>query len=177
VPLGIDALLIVLAAKYREIFWVFPPIMTAASLVAVGLLYWVGRSASDVSLARLVSRRRVERVKLCLDRSGAGMIAAAAVLPPPFPLTPFVLACGALDVDRWRFFLVFGVMRLIRFGTVAVLARRYGDVVLKSLESYEVQMGMLMFVLVASAASVGAAVLFWRRLPPLHAPAEAVEHV
>ena len=176
-PLGIDALLIVLAAKYREIFWVFPPIMTAASLVAVGLIYWVGRSASDVGLARLVSPRRVERVKLCLDKSGAGMIAAAALLPPPFPLTPFVLACGALDVDRWRFFLVFGVMRLIRFGTVAVLARRYGDVVLKSLESYEVQMGMLMLVLVASAATVATAILLWRRLPSLHGSAAPVEQV
>jgi membrane protein DedA with SNARE-associated domain len=164
VPFGIDALLVVLAARYGEIFWIFPPIVTAASLVGVGSIYWVGRSAGYAGLTRLVSPRHLARVRQYLDKTGAGIIAAAAVLPPPFPLTSFVLVCGALEVDRWRFFLVFGVMRFIRFGVVALLAHRYGGVVLNILESYEVQAAMVMIVLTATLV---AAVAFWRRLPSI----------
>ena len=40
-PLGIDALTVVLATKYGEIFWVFPPILAAASLSWAALTYWV----------------------------------------------------------------------------------------------------------------------------------------
>ena len=173
-PLGIDAVLIVLAAKYREIFWLFPPIATAASLVGVGLIYWIGRSAGDAALARLLTPRHLERMKLCLEKAGPGTIAAAAVLPPPFPLTPFVLTCGALAVDRWRFFFVFGVMRLIRFGIVALLARRYGEVVLGGLESWEFQTGVVLLALVAFAVAATWAIVGWRRWSITAAsPAEA----
>jgi len=174
VPLGIDALLIVLSAKYREIFWLFPPIVTAASLVGVALTFWAGRRAGNAGLTRLVSPRYLRRVKLCLDKAGACSIAAAAVLPPPFPLTPFVLTCGALDVDRGRFFVVFGAMRLIRFSTVALLARQYGEALMKRLESYQLQAAVTMLMLVAIAVSIAAAVVVWRRWPSIQTAGEPV---
>ena len=90
-PLGIDALTVVLAAKYGEIFWVFPPILAAASLAGAALTYWVGRSAGYVGLPRLVPQHHLERIKASLEKTGVFSLAAAAVLPPPFPLTPFVL--------------------------------------------------------------------------------------
>jgi membrane protein YqaA with SNARE-associated domain len=164
VPFGVDALVIVLASKYGGIFWIFPPLVTAGSLVGAALTYWVGHSAGGAGLTRLVSPSHLERMKKRLEKSGAGALAAAAVMPPPFPLTPFVLTCGALDFDRWRFFLVFGVMRLIRFGTEAVLARHYGDRVLQVLQSDQLQRGVMMLVLVACAGTIASAFLLWRRM-------------
>jgi membrane protein YqaA with SNARE-associated domain len=163
VPLGIDALVIVLAARYGEIFWIIPPIVTTASLVGAALTYWVGRSAGNVGLPRLVPRHHLERIKASLEKTGAFSLAAAAVLPPPFPLTPFVLTCGALEFDRGRFFLVFGVMRLIRFGTVALLARHYGDRVLHLLESAAFQHVMIVLVAVVCTVSFASGVMLWRR--------------
>jgi len=163
VPLGIDALIIVLAAKYGEIFWVFPPILTIGSLGAAALTYWVGRSAGYAGLPRMVPRHHLERIKSRLDKTGAGALAAAAVLPPPFPLTAFLLTCGALDLDRARFFFVFGIMRLIRFGTVAVLARHYGDRVRYVLESDALRSGVTVFIVVACVATTASVVMLWRR--------------
>ena len=132
VPFGVDALVIYLASTYGEVFWIFPLIVTMGSLAGNALTYWIGRCAGDAGLPRLLAPRQLDRMKASVQKTGAGRLAAAAVLPPPFPLTPFVLTCGALDLDRRRFFLVFGVMRLIRFTALALLARHYGDRVRKS---------------------------------------------
>jgi len=127
VPFGIDALVIVLAAKFGNVFWIFPPIVTAISLVGAALTYWVGRATGDAGLPKLIPSHHLERIRTRLSRSSSVTLALAAVLPPPFPLTPVLLTCGALHLDQSRFLMVFGTMRLIRFGVVAVLARFYGD--------------------------------------------------
>lgn len=168
-PLGIDALTIVLAAKYREIFWVFPPILAMASLAGAALTYWVGRSAGYVGLPRLVPRHRLDRIKASLEKTGVFSLAAAAVLPPPFPLTPFVLTCGALEFDRGRFFLVFGVMRLIRFAAVALLARLYGERVLHLLQSDTLQRAVIVLVALVCMATITSGVMLWRRTRALPA--------
>jgi membrane protein YqaA with SNARE-associated domain len=167
VPFGVDALVIYLASTYSEIFWIFLPIVTMGSLAGVALTYWIGRRAGYAGLPWLLTPRQLDRLKVIVQKAGAGRLAAAAVLPPPFPLTPFVLTCGALDFDRRRFFLVFGVMRLIRFATIALLARHYGDRVRQILESQELQTGLIALVFVASAVMIASAVVLFRRTRPL----------
>ena len=88
-PFGIDALVVFLTSRYREIFWIFPPIVTAGSLAGVALTYAIGRAVGEAGLPRLVGPQHLDRIKAKLQKYGAGTLAAAAVLPPPFPLTPF----------------------------------------------------------------------------------------
>jgi hypothetical protein len=85
------------------------------------------------------------------------------VLPPPFPLTPFIRTCGALAVDPWRFFLTFGGARVIRFGIEALLARRYGGGILRVLESDTFQLIVVGFIVVAILGTVVSAVALWRK--------------
>jgi membrane protein YqaA with SNARE-associated domain len=175
VPFGIDALVIVLAAKYGQVFWIFPPIVTAISLVGAALTYWIGRTAGDAGLPRLIAPHRLERIKARLNRSGAGALAVAAVLPPPFPLTPVLLTCGALHVDRSRFFVVFGAMRLVRFGAVAMLGRHYSDQLTQILDAPTLlqllnatsfqNLGQALTLVGVAAATVMCAVL-WSRTRP-----------
>ena len=168
-PFGVDALVIYLASRYGEVFWIFPLIVTIGSLAGNALTYWIGRCAGDAGLPRLLAPRQLDRMKAVVQRTGAGRLAAAAVLPPPFPLTPFVLTCGALDLDRRRFFLVFGVMRLIRFTTLALLARHYGDRVRQILESQELQIGVAVLVFVTLAVIIATILVLFRRTRPLMA--------
>jgi hypothetical protein len=58
-------------------------------------------------------------------------------------------------------------MRLMRFAIIALLAQHYGDRVRQILESHELQTGMTMFVLVASALTIAAAVVLFRRTRPV----------
>ena len=161
-PFGVDAVVIFLAARDDQWFWIYPLLATAGSLAGATFTFWIGRKLGDHGLERLVSERRLERVRCKVKDSGAIAMAMAALLPPPFPLTPFILTCGALDVSKWRFFGTFGAIRLLRFGLEAVLARIYGERVLRVLQSDAFQTVVIGFVVIAVIGTIISGVLLWR---------------
>ncbi len=165
-PFGVDAVVIFLSAQAEQFWWTYPILATAGSLAGAALTFWIGARLGDVGLERLVPARRLERVRCRVRDKGAVAMALAAFLPPPFPLTPFILTCGALNVDRWKFFATFGVVRLLRFGLEGVLARVYGRGVLSVLQSEAFQAVVLAFVVVAVLGTVLSAVLLWRSTQP-----------
>jgi membrane protein YqaA with SNARE-associated domain len=161
-PFGIDALVIFLAARDEEYFWIYPLLATAGSLTGAAITYWIGSRAGSAGLERLVPGRRLERLKCRVSESGAIALAIPALLPPPFPLTPFVLTCGALEVNPWKFFVTFGTVRLLRFGAEAILARTYGAGVLRMLQSDVFQAIITGFIVVAVVGTIVSAIVLWR---------------
>jgi membrane protein YqaA with SNARE-associated domain len=161
-PFGIDALVIFLAARDENLFWMYPLLATAGSLAGAAVTFWIGRKAGEVGVERLIPARRLERLKCKVNEKGAVALALPALLPPPFPLTPFILTCGALEVNRTRFFVTFGTVRLLRFGAEALLARLYGRGILSVLQSTTFQTIVTGFVVAAIAGTIISAVLLWR---------------
>jgi membrane protein YqaA with SNARE-associated domain len=161
-PLGIDTVVIYLAARNHDLFWIYPLLATAGSVVGAAVTFWVGGKGGEHGLERLVSGKRLERMRCKVRDSGAIALAVPALMPPPFPLTPFILTCGALAVNRWRFFSTFASMRLLRFGVEALLARRYGRGILRVLQSDTFQMVVIGFVVVAVIGTIVSAVMLWR---------------
>ena len=161
-PFGIDALVIFLSARQQDLFWVYPLLATAGSLTGAALTFWIGRKVGEVGLERFVKPGRLERLKCKVNAKGAVAMALPALLPPPFPLTPFVLTCGALDVNRTRFFVTFGLVRLVRFGAEAALARLYGRGVLVILQSELFKMIVTGFVIIAIVGTIVSAIMLWR---------------
>jgi membrane protein YqaA with SNARE-associated domain len=161
-PFGIDALVIYLSARNNELFWIYPVLATAGSAIGAAVTYWIGQKAGEVGLERLVPERRLRRFRAKVAESGAIAMAVPALLPPPFPLTPFILTCGALKVDWWRFFLTFALVRLLRFGTEAGLARVYGRGILRVLQSDVFQMVVVGFIVVAVVGTVMSVIMLWR---------------
>jgi membrane protein YqaA with SNARE-associated domain len=165
-PFGIDALVIYLAARDRELFWLYPLLATAGSIAGAALTYSIGRTLGDVGLKRFVPERRLARLQNRVRDSGAITLALPALLPPPFPLTPFILTCGALAVNPWRFFGTFATVRLLRFGVEAVLARVYGRGVLQILQSDEFQLVVIAFAVIAVIGTIVSGVVLWRHSRP-----------
>jgi membrane protein YqaA with SNARE-associated domain len=161
-PLGIDTVVIYLAARNHDLFWIYPLLATAGSLAGAAVTFWIGSKGGEHGLERLVSGKRLERMRCKVRDSGAIALAVPALMPPPFPLTPFILTCGALAVNRWRFFVTFTSMRLLRFGVEALLARRYGRGILRVLQSDTFQMIVIGFVVVAVVGTIVSAVMLWR---------------
>lgn len=161
-PFGVDAVVIFLAARDRELAWLYPLLATAGSLTGAAATYWIGQKIGELGLARYVPARRLERLQSRVRDSGAIALAIPALLPPPFPLTPFVLTCGALRVNPWRFFTTFGAMRLLRFGTEAALALVFGRSILQILRSDMFQFVVAGFIVLAIAGTIVSAVLLWR---------------
>jgi membrane protein YqaA with SNARE-associated domain len=161
-PFGVDALVIYLAARNNMLFWLYPLLATAGSVTGAAITFWIGQKLGEIGLERLVPKHRLERFRRRVQSKGAVAMAFAALLPPPFPLTPFVLTCGALQVDRWMFFGTFTVMRLIRFGAEAALARVYGRRVLRIIESAPFQQVIICFIVIAVLGTAVSGVMLWR---------------
>jgi membrane protein YqaA with SNARE-associated domain len=161
-PFGVDAIVIYLAARDENLFWIYPILATAGSLLGAATTFWIGHKAGEVGLDRLVSRRHLDRLRCQVRDKGAIALALPAIIPPPFPLTPLVLTCGALKVDPTRFFVTFAAMRLLRFSIGAVLARIYGRGILRVLESDQFRMVVVGFIALAVLGTIVSAVIFWR---------------
>jgi membrane protein YqaA with SNARE-associated domain len=134
-PFGLDAAIIILAARGGALAWLVPLIATAGSAVGAILTFWMGRKIGDAGLERFVPPKRLDRVRGRIKNSGAIALAIVCLIPPPFPFTPFVLAAGALEVRPLLFFSTLVVTRLVRFGIEALLAVTYGQRILSWLES------------------------------------------
>jgi membrane protein YqaA with SNARE-associated domain len=134
-PFGIDAAVIILAARLKELWWLAPLLATAGSVGGAALTFWMGIKIGENGLERYVPKRRLERIRARIKNSGAIALAVLDLIPPPFPFTPFVLAAGALEVKMSMFFVTLTICRVIRFGIEAALAVVYGQGVLAWLDS------------------------------------------
>ena len=56
----------------------------------------------------------------------------------------------------------YGAVRLLRFGIEALLARRYGQGILRVLQSDTFQMVIVAFNVIAVAGTIVSAILLWR---------------
>jgi membrane protein YqaA with SNARE-associated domain len=134
-PFGIDAAVIILAARMRELWWLVPLLATAGSVAGAALTFWMGVKIGEQGLERWVPRKRLLAIRARAHEKGAVALAVLDLIPPPFPFTPFVLAAGALDVTPRTFFVTLAVCRIFRFGLEAALALAYGNRILGWLDS------------------------------------------
>ena len=105
--------------------------------------------------------KRLERVKAQINR-GSAVIAGLALIPPPFPFTPFVLASGALGMNPWSFFGALAFVRLFRFGVEAALAHRYGTQIVRWMKTPTFQAVVGVFIALAVIGTIISAVVLVR---------------
>lgn len=162
-PFAVDAAVVIMTARRPELAILYVALVTAGSLAGGAITFWVGRRVGEPGLERLVSRRRLEYVQRRVRRSGAVALALPAMMPPPFPLTPFVLACGALDVSRTRFLVTLGIVRVVRFGTEAALAVVYGRRILAWMKSEFFQSIVIAMAVIAVLGTIVGGVALFRQ--------------
>ena len=160
-PLGIDFVVIIMAARKPEVFWLHALLATAGSLIGAAGTFWIGKKAGEKGLSRFVNERRLKRVRARVDR-GAFVVAGMAVIPPPFPFTPFVLASGALGMNPWSFFGALAASRALRFGIEAALAAHYGSGILRWMKTPMFQMIVGVFIALAVIGTIVSAVVVYR---------------
>jgi membrane protein YqaA with SNARE-associated domain len=161
-PLGIDFVVIILAARKPELFWLYALLAAAGSVAGAGLTFWIGRKVGEVGLTRLVSPGRLRRIKERVSSHAAVSVAALGVIPPPFPFTAFVLASGAFGANPWAFLSTLAGIRLLRFLAEGALAARYGQGIVRWMDStvFEAVIGVL--IALAVIGTIVSAVAVWR---------------
>jgi membrane protein YqaA with SNARE-associated domain len=126
IPGSMDAMTIVLSAHQRT-WWPYYAVMaTVGSVVGAYLTYRLARNRGEKALNDKLSKRNRKKVVLAFERWGFGAIAVPALLPPPMPMVPFVIAAGALQYSPRKFLLAMSLGRAVRYGIFAYLGAVYG---------------------------------------------------
>src|SRR5688500_12582022 len=94
IPFGTDAVVIYMCARNPELFWLYPLLTTAGSIAGAAVTYLIGVKLGDTGLSRFVPERRLERFRQRMEHIGPLTMGLSAALPPPFPLTAFILTSG-----------------------------------------------------------------------------------
>jgi membrane protein YqaA with SNARE-associated domain len=161
-PLGIDFVVIILAARRPELFWLYALMATIGSVIGAAVTFWVGRKVGEHGLSRLIKPSRLQRIQQRVSERAAVSVAALAIIPPPFPFTAFVLTSGAFRANAWHFLATLAGVRMLRFTVEAALAARYGRGILAWMESttFTVVVGAL--IVLAVAGTVVSAIAVYR---------------
>jgi membrane protein YqaA with SNARE-associated domain len=125
-PGSVDVVTILLAAHNRNL-WVYYAIMATAGAVLGGYLtYRMARKGGKETLEKRFSKRKTTRVYAIFERWGLVAVAIPAILPPPFPIVPMLLAAGAMQYPARKFLAALAVGRGIRYTILAYLGAHYG---------------------------------------------------
>ena len=148
VPGSVDAMTIVLAAGERN-WWIYYALMATIGAVLGGYLtYRLALREGKAILERHVSQRKAQKVYTTFEKWGFWAVAIPAMLPPPLPMFPFLLAAGAMQYSRGKFLAALAIGRGVRYTLLAFLAARYGRDILRWIVEYREP---ILFVGIAAA--------------------------
>ena len=135
IPGSTDILILVLGA-HGESPWILAPVAIAGSLIGAWFTWRAGKKGGEKMLERHLSQRLRSRISNWTKNHGLLTVCLAALLPPPIPLLPFLIAAGAFGVTSRQLFIGLGIARIIRYGGEATLALLYGRPILRWFNHY-----------------------------------------
>jgi membrane protein YqaA with SNARE-associated domain len=148
-----DVLTIWLAAR-RPDLWPYYALMATVGAVAGGFItYSLARKGGKEALEHKMSKQRAAKVCQRFERWGFSGVAIPAILPPPFPIVPFLLAAGALQYSRRKFLGALTLGRAVRYTIIAGLGALYGNSITAFFSQYyKAALGILIGLSVIGAA-------------------------
>jgi len=161
VPGITDIMIVVLAAQHANLFLLVAA-ATVGSFLGGYFSYKVGQSGGMAFLEKHVPARIFKRVCTWMENHAILSVALPAILPPPMPLSPFVLAAGALKMSRHKFLTTFTVSRLLRHTAAAWLGIHYGRSVLRMWNVFTRRWGVPILITIWSIILISVGIAFWK---------------
>ena len=123
---GSTDLLLLLLVSHSGNPWLLTFSAVAGSIIGGYTTWQLGKKGGEAAMKRWISARMLKRVNAWVGSHPVLAVFLPALLPPPIPLSPFILASGALGVSRGRFLAAYSAARILRYSLVSWLAVRYG---------------------------------------------------
>jgi membrane protein YqaA with SNARE-associated domain len=134
-PFFPDAVLIELCISKPVLMPYYATMAALGSLFGCLVLYFIAEKAGEAFFHKHAGGK-AQKIKEWVDNNGFLSAFIPAILPPPFPFKPFILAEGVFQVPAKTFMLAILLGRGLRYGTEGILAVRYGDAALGYLKSH-----------------------------------------
>ena len=133
---SMDVLTIWLAARHREPWPYYALMATLGAVVGGYITYALARRGGKETMERKLSKKRTQQVIHAFERWGFAAVAIPALMPPPFPFLPFLLAAGAMQYSKKKFLSALALGRGIRYFVEAALGFVYGRHILRFFSKY-----------------------------------------
>jgi membrane protein YqaA with SNARE-associated domain len=138
VPLtgSMDVLTIWLAARHREPWPYYGLMATLGAVIGGYITYSLARKGGKEAMERKFSKKRAAKFCDAFERWGFSAVVIPALMPPPFPFLPFLLAAGAMQYSRKKFLAALVLGRGLRYFVEAYLGFHYGRHILRFFNQY-----------------------------------------
>jgi membrane protein YqaA with SNARE-associated domain len=153
-PVINDLLLIELSIQHPARMPLYATLAAAGSVLGCVLLYYIARKGGEAFFHKKAGAHGPV-IQRWVERNGFGGMLLTAMLPPPTPFKPFVLAGAVFDVPIASFTTAIALARTIRYFGMGYLAVRYGEQALPFLAQHKLQVavGVVIFVAVSYGLS------------------------
>jgi len=156
-----DIMIVVYAANHASVI-LLVLIATAGSAAGGVFSHTVGQAGGMKFLEKNVPPRVLKRVTAWMEEHSIIAVALPAILPPPMPLSPFVLAAGALHMSRKKFMTAFTISRFVRHCIAAWLGVHYGRAVVHLWSKFSAEWGTRILIGLWSFIVIFTAIAIWR---------------
>jgi len=172
VPLtgSMDVLCIWLAARHREPWPYYALMATLGALIGGYITYALARKGGKEALEHKISKKKADQISRRFERWGFFTVVIPALLPPPFPFVPFLIAAGALQYPRKRFLGALAAGRGARYCIEAFLGFHYGRHILRFFRQYYAP-ALAILIGLAVLGAVLTLIEYFRHRKHRHAPA------
>ena len=135
-PGSMDVLTIILAASHRELWFYYAIMATVGAVLGGYLTYRIGSKGGKETLEQKFPKNKIDKVYRKFEKGGFWAVAVPAMLPPPIPIVPFLVAAGAMQYPRKKFIAALATGRGLRFTIVAFVAAHYGSQIFRFFSRY-----------------------------------------
>jgi membrane protein YqaA with SNARE-associated domain len=133
---SMDVLTIWLAARHHEPWPYYAFMATLGAVIGGYITYALARKGGKEAMERKLSKRRAAQFSKAFERWGFAAVAVPALMPPPFPFVPFLLAAGAMQYSPKKFLGALTLGRGVRYSIAAFLGFHYGRHILRFFNQY-----------------------------------------
>ncbi len=161
IPGVTDIMLVLFAAGHGNPILLIG-LATLGSALGGLLSHAVGQAGGMKFLEKHVPGKLLGRVTNWVEHHSILAIALPAILPPPVPLSPFVLAAGAVHMSRRRFMIAFTASRLIRHAIAVWLGIRYGTQVLAVWNRFSTKWAVTILIVFWAVTLIFTGIGIWR---------------
>ena len=156
-----DIMVIILAAQHQNVI-LLVLLTTIGSALGGYFSHLIGQRGGMAFLEKRIPPRIFKRVCQWMESHAILSVALPAILPPPMPLSPFVLAAGALKMSRKKFMIAFTVSRCLRHIIAAWLGTYYGRHIIRIWNSLSAKYATPVLIVIWVGIAVSCGFAFWQ---------------
>lgn len=156
VPVANDLLVMALSSGHPQRMPYYAIMAAVGSVLGCAVVDVISRKAEE-GVEHAFSGRRIKFVESHVRKHAGWALAVSAVMPPPFPFTPVVVAAAVSHYPRKKLFAVIGGARFLRFAGEGAVAIWFGRQILSFARSPAVEytiMGLIVVAVIGSAFSI-----------------------